>query len=101
NLLEEVPLQIIEISDEIIQLTKLTLGKELNDIIYVSLTDHIHYAIQRHKDGMNIKNELLWEISNIYQEKYAIGKKAIEIIKVHTKIKRPDNEAGFNYYLIV
>lgn len=101
NLLEEVPLQIIEISDEIIQLTKLTLGKELNDIIYVSLTDHIHYAIQRHKDGMNIKNGLLWEISNIYQEEYAIGKKALEIIEAHTSIQLPDDEAGFIAHHIV
>src|SRR5699024_3455341 len=95
---EEVPLQIIEISDEIIQLTKLTLGKELNDIIYVSLTDHIHYAIQRHKDGMNIKNGLLWEISNIYQEEYAIGKKALEIIEAHTSIQLTYDEAGFITY---
>src|SRR5699024_12046896 len=92
---EEVPLQIIEISDEIIQLTKLTLGKELNDIIYVSFTDHIHYAIQIHKDDMNIKNGLLWEISNIYHEEYAIGKKALEIIETHTYIQLPDDEAGF------
>ena len=101
TLLEEIPLQTIEISDEIIQLAKLTLGKELNDIIYVSLTDHIHYAIQRHKDGMNIKNGLLWEISNIYQEEYAIGKKALEIIEAHTSIQLPDDEAGFIAHHIV
>src|SRR5699024_4778861 len=101
NLLEEVPLQIIEISDEIIQLTKLTLGKELNDIIYVSLTDHIHYSIQRHKYGMNNKNRLRRESSNIYQEQYPIGKKALEIIEAHPSIQLPDDEAGFIAHHIV
>lgn len=101
TLLEEIPLQIIEISDEIIKLAKLSLGKELNDIIYVSLTDHIHYAIERHKDGMDIKNGLLWEISNIYREEYAIGKKALDIIEAHTSILLPDDEAGFIAHHIV
>src|SRR5699024_11806463 len=58
-------------------------------------------AIQRHKDGMNIKNGLLWEISNIYQEEYAIGKKALEIIEAHTSIQLPDDEAGFIAHHIV
>src|SRR5699024_9464560 len=98
---EEVPLQIIEISDGIIQLTKLTLGKELNDIIYDSVAYHIHYDIQRHKDGMNIKIGLLWVISNIYHEEYAIGKKALEIIEAHTSIQLPDDEAGFIAHHIV
>lgn len=101
TLLEEIPSQIIDISDEIIQLAKLTLGKELNDIIYVSLTDHIHYAIERHQDGMDIKNGLLWEISNLYQEEYAIGKKALEIIEAHTSVQLPDDEAGFIAHHIV
>src|SRR5699024_9694883 len=52
-------------------------------------------------DGMNIKNGLLWKISNIYQEEYAIGKKPIEIIEAHTSIKLPDDEAGIIAYNIV
>lgn len=101
TLLEEVPEDIFDISDEIIKLAKLTLGKNLNDIIYVSLTDHIHYALERNKKGMDIKNGLLWEISRLYNEEYTIGKKAIDIIKKHTSIQLPEDEAAFIAHHIV
>ena len=37
-----------EISTAIIEHAKQSLGTELNENIYVTLTDHIHFAIQRY-----------------------------------------------------
>ena len=37
------------------------LDKELNDGIYITLTDHINYAIEM-LQGINVQNPLLWEI---------------------------------------
>lgn len=48
-LLKDVPMQELQASDEIISYAKLSLGKRLSDSIYVALTDHIHFAIQRFK----------------------------------------------------
>ncbi|KMM59414.1 transcription antiterminator LicT, partial [Bacillus glycinifermentans] len=49
TLLDEIPIEFMEMTEEIISLAKMRLGKKLNDSIYVSLTDHIHFAIERHK----------------------------------------------------
>jgi beta-glucoside operon transcriptional antiterminator len=95
TLLEEIPLEYMDISDDIIRFAKETLGKKLNDSIYVSLTDHIHFAVHRQKNGMEIKNALLWEIKRFYKEEFAIGKHALDIIEQKTGIRLPEDEAGF------
>lgn len=40
TLLYDIPIECMEVSEEIISYAKLQLGKKLNDSIYVSLTDH-------------------------------------------------------------
>lgn len=100
-LLNELPENMLDISDEIIKQAKLTLGKDLNDVIYVSLTDHIYYALERHEKGMDIPNALLWEISRLYPEEYSLGKLALEIIEKHTGKTLPEDEAGFVAHHIV
>lgn len=95
TLLYEIPLEYMEISDEIIRYAKETLGKKLNESIYVSLTDHIHFAVQRHLKGMDIKNALLWEIKRLYLDEFKVGKEALNIIQKEIGINLPEDEAGF------
>lgn len=95
TLLDEIPIEFMEMTEEIISLAKMRLGKKLNDSIYVSLTDHIHFAIERHKKGMDIKNALLWETKRLYKDEFAIGKEALLMIKNKTGIELPEDEAAF------
>lgn len=71
------------------------LGKRLNDSIYVSLTDHINFAIQRNQKGLDIKNALLWETKRLYKDEFAIGKEALVMVKNKTGVSLPEDEAGF------
>jgi beta-glucoside operon transcriptional antiterminator len=95
TLLYEIPLEYMEISDEIIRYARDTLGKNLNESIYVSLTDHIHFAVQRHQKGMDIKNALLWEIKRLYRDEFLVGKESLNIIQQKVGILLPEDEAGF------
>ncbi|MFD1992354.1 BglG family transcription antiterminator LicT [Paenibacillus nicotianae] len=94
-LLREVPIELIEIVENIIVYTKETLGKKLNENLYVSLTDHINFAIERYREGLEIKNVLLWEIKQIYREEFGIGLKTLEQIKHKLGIELPEDEAAF------
>ncbi len=58
-------MEYMELSEKIIQYAKHKLGKKLNDSIYISLTDHIHFAIERYNLNLPIKNELLWETNSL------------------------------------
>ena len=50
-LLADLPIEYMEISNEIISMAEKKLNKKLNDSIYISLTDHIHMAVERFKNG--------------------------------------------------
>lgn len=49
--------------------------------MYITLADHINFAIERQKDGVAIKNALLWEIKKFYNHEFLVGKEALSIIK--------------------
>ena len=95
ELVVDIPLEYLEIGEEIMDEAKLSLGKALNDNIYISMVDHIYTAVVRAKDDILVKNALLWDIQRFYKEEYQIGKKALEIIEKKTGVLLPNDEAGF------
>lgn len=95
ELLKNLPLEYIELSDEIIKYAKLQLGKRLNDNLIISLSDHIQTAVERHLEGIDIKNVLLWDIKRFYKDEFAVGLEALKIISNKLKVDLPEDEAGF------
>lgn len=94
TLLSDIPLEHIQISNEIISYAKYSLGKKLSDNIYISLTDHISFAIDRYNQGLEFRNALLWEIKRFYNHEFLIGKEALQIIKRRIGIELPEDEAA-------
>lgn len=62
ELLSQIPLEVMTTCDRIIDLARGRLGK-LQESLYITLTDHCHFAIERQKKGIALRNVLLWEIS--------------------------------------
>lgn len=95
ELLANLPVEYLKLSDDIISYAKTKLGKRLNDSIYISLTDHVYTAIERSKQNILVKNVLLWDIKRFFSDEFQIGVNAITLIEEQTKIHLPDDEAGF------
>ncbi|WP_341282786.1 PRD domain-containing protein [Paenibacillus sp. FSL H8-0537] len=95
KLLQEVSIEEINVSDDIISLAKRRLKKNLNESIYISLPDHISLAVTRTRDGLNVKNGLLWEIKKIYHEEFVVAKEAVQMINEKFKVELGEDEAGF------
>lgn len=93
-LLEDVPTKIIYLCYDIIDYAKNMISTEINDYIYVTLTDHINNAIELFKEGLNRPNIIVWEIKKFYPKEFEIGVKALEFIEDELDIKLPDDEAG-------
>lgn len=93
-LLEDIPAEHVSLCYDIIEYAKNILNVDLNDYIYVTLTDHISYALKLNKDGIYRSNVLLWEIKKFYPKEYKIGLKAIELIEDETHQRLPEDEAG-------
>ncbi|MCC0715069.1 BglG family transcription antiterminator LicT [Clostridioides sp. ES-S-0077-01] len=101
ELLNNIPIEHMKLSSEIIEYAQKKLNKKLNESIYISLSDHTYSAIQRMKEGINVKNAILWEIKRFYKEEFEIGMKALGIIESKTHVKLPEDEAGFIAFHIV
>lgn len=95
QLLAEVPLEYVEVSTEVIEYARKTLGKRLSENIYVTLTDHISFAIRRKNENLEYSNLMLPEIKRFYGQEYAIGKSALELIQKRLGVRLSDDEAGF------
>ncbi|MCI1966307.1 MAG: PRD domain-containing protein [Oscillospiraceae bacterium] len=95
ELVESMPLDYISVCTEIIEDAQLNLGKKLSQNIYVTLTDHICFALERKKKGLEYKNEMLWEIRNFYHAEFVQGERAVSILKDRLGVELSDDEAGF------
>lgn len=95
QLLSTIPIEHIQAANEIISFAKVSLGKKLSENLFLTLTDHIHYAIERFESGLEIKNALLWEIKRFYNHEFLIGKEALAIIRQRLGVDLSEDEAGF------
>ena len=95
ELLANMPLERVRISDEIISHAKDHLKLKLNQSIYVTLTDHINFAIERVSQGIEPQNALLWEIKRFYPQEFQLGIYALELIHDRLGILLPEDEDGF------
>lgn len=94
ELLSDIPLEVIQTTNEIVSYARYSLGKKINDNIYILLTDHINFAIERINQGLEFKNPLLWEIKRFYNHEFLIGKESLQIIKKRLNVDLPEDEAG-------
>lgn len=95
ELLANMPLEHARISNDIISYAESELKLRLNQSIYVTLTDHINFAIERLKMNIRLENALLWEIKRFYPQEFRLGQYAVELIEKRLGVALPEDEAGF------
>ena len=88
ELLSQIPLEVMTICDCIIGQAAQRLGK-LQDSLYITLTDHCYFAIERQKKG------LLWDIKRLYPKEFELGQEARAIIAKRLNVELEEDEAGF------
>lgn len=61
----------------------------------ISLVDHISFAVERAGKGVFLPNLMLSETRMLYPKEYAVGQKALAIIKDCCGVLLPQDEAGY------
>lgn len=95
NMLKDIPIEYMEISDQVIQKARKELHNDIDDSLYISLTDHIHTSIERYREGILLKNQLLLEIKHFYKKEFELGLWTLSLIEARYGIQMDENEAGF------
>ncbi|MFU0968046.1 transcriptional antiterminator BglG [Kluyvera ascorbata] len=94
ELLSQIPLEVMTTCDRIIERARERLGP-LQESIYITLTDHCHFAIERQKNGVALHNVLLWEIKRLYPKEFMLGQEARALIAKRLGVELAEDEAGF------
>lgn len=94
ELLSQIPLEVMTTCDRIIERARERLGR-LQESVYITLTDHCHFAIERQKNGVALRNVLLWEIKRLYPKEFALGQEARALIEKRLGVALAEDEAGF------
>lgn len=95
QLLKRIPEEHFIISENIIAYAEEQLQTKLNSHIHLALTDHLSFAIERERQGIQLRNKLLSEIRVLYREEFEIGLWAIQHIKEQLGIDMPVDEAAY------
>ncbi len=94
KMMKKMPMEHLETSVEIIEYAKGIIQQKMNPNIYITLTDHINFAISRKKAGLLFPNQLLWETKAFYPSEYMIGEYAVNLIKKRLKVEFGQDEAA-------
>lgn len=95
SIIQDIPLEYIRVCDEIINMAKNELPGDIQESIYLSLIDHISFAIERHLKGIDLKSTFIFDMKRFYSEEYQVGLKALDIIKKRLNIEFSEDEAVF------
>lgn len=83
-----------ELAKEIIDYGQSQYGMELMDHLYLVLTDHLSYAVQRVRNGIKFQNFYTFEMRKFNPHEFEIGQFALELVEKRTGVRLPEDEAG-------
>lgn len=92
-LINEVPIEYIILSDNILKFAKEELNADFGVGMLVSLADHIFSAIDRKKKNIQMISPLHWDIKQLYPTEVKIGEQAVKYIAQELKVDLEDTEA--------
>ncbi|MFB8726064.1 BglG family transcription antiterminator LicT [Enterococcus casseliflavus] len=101
QLFSDIPVEEVEAVKQVVDDAEASLGIELSPNIYLTLTDHIHYALVRAREGIELPNPLLFETRKFYPKEYAIAADAVAYFEKVFGITLPESEIGFIAFHIV
>lgn len=101
DVFSQLPPEVLELCTQIIDYAKTAICRELNETIYLTLSDHILFSLNRSQQGMALPNPLLTEVRVFYPAEFAVGKYALERIKtVFGKTLEEDEAASIALHLV-
>ena len=95
QLLMELPVEVMEMSDKIISFAREKLQKKLKDSAFLAMADHIHGVLLRLEDDIYLKNFLMWDIRRFFPIEFEVGQYAKQLLSAYVNKELPDDEAAF------
>jgi len=91
---QDIPIEESDAVFAIVNKAENVLQQTFESNLYLTLADHIHFAIERTKEGYDLRNPLIWEVKKYYPREYGLGKESLDIIHSHTGLMLDKDEAA-------
>lgn len=86
--------QEIEAILQVISRAEAVLAQSFELPFYLALADHLHYAIERQREGLTLGNPLAWEIRKFYPVEFDLGKETLAIVADKVGVELEEDEAA-------
>lgn len=94
ELFSSIPPEYLDLTQEIVRDAEETLQVRLSPHIYLMLTDHMHFAVERQQKGLVVTNRVFWEIKHFYRKEYEVGVRGLQRAQELLHVPLPEEEAG-------
>ncbi|MFC4767715.1 PRD domain-containing protein [Effusibacillus consociatus] len=95
QLLQAVDFKIIGVTEEVIAFAQEQLEGDFSDTIHAALVDHINFAIERHKRGIEFTNPFTYEIKHLYPDEYKVASESVDYLNNRLNVSLPEDEVAF------
>lgn len=95
RIVENIPMEQAKVCDEIIHAAQTQLPGTLSEKIYLTLIDHVSFALERHGEGIDLTSSLKWEMQKFYPDEFRMGELALDIIEKRLHVRLHEDEAAF------
>ena len=91
--LADVPLEYVRVAGQVAELAHDQLGLRITQSLILPIADHLHFAVQRVRQGMDMRFPLVWEVSQLYPTELSVGEAAVGLANAAFGVRLPDDEA--------
>lgn len=93
SLTDTIPAAYFDVSHEILTLARSLCCEKLNSVLLFTLAEHLHFAVERSRNGQLILNKLSWEVKRYYPQEYRVGMQARDNVNERFDVELPEEEA--------
>lgn len=93
DMIADMPQAILVVSANVAELAHVELECDLNPNLPFTLADHLNFAHQRLKNGLDLTMPIAYDIEHLYPHEYELGLQALDMLQREAGIVLPKHEA--------
>lgn len=91
--LAAIPAEVLETARAIVDAAGSAVDGPRTDALLVPVADHLHHALLRAAQGLEIEMPLVWEVRNLYPRETRLGQAALSLVLERLGVQLPPEEA--------
>lgn len=91
--LAAIPTEVLETARAIVDAFHRAADGPRPDSLLVPVADHLHQALRRAEQGLEIEMPLVWEVRNLYPRETQLGQEALALVSDRLEVQLPPEEA--------